>query len=63
LLITDVLEKNGTSLTKFLAMVRQLTVKSEYKFEDAAPRIEKNWYWCSPHVPFKPAASNGGTGT
>jgi hypothetical protein len=38
-LITDVLEKNGTSLTKFLAMVRQLTVKSEYRFEDAAPRL------------------------
>ena len=37
-LITDVLEKNGTSLTKFLAMVRQLTVKSEYKFEDATAR-------------------------
>jgi hypothetical protein len=38
-LITDVLEKNGTSLTKFLAMVRQLTVKYEYKFEDAAARV------------------------
>jgi hypothetical protein len=38
-LITDVLEKNGTSLTKFLAMVRQLTVKSEYKFEGEAARV------------------------